>query len=378
MRLSLISVCLLISLGGCSSRNANPPFTVSKLFRTGAVLQRDAAVPVQGTAPAGTMVTLSLDQDTQSVRADKDGKWEIVLDPRPAGGPHQLAVITRTDTLIAEDILFGDVWIASGQSNMEWSVANSARAEQEIASANDPLLRHYKVPRIWSYIPEDTLAGGEWHAADPEHAGAFTAVGYSFARELRTHAGIPIGILNTSWGGSRIEAWMDPNALEMDDAEIFRLLEAPRAHTDSLTRVLTEEHGASADMDHGYEADVPVWADLDLDDSGWGEIAVPGAWEANGMEGLDGIAWYRTSFELDAVPEGAVLHLGTVDDRDKTWINGKLVGETDQYLVERAYGISKGILHAGVNQLTIRVHDTGGSGGLIVRRFTACSPVARW
>ena len=364
MRLSLISVCLLISLGGCS-RNTNPPFTVSKLFRTGAVLQHDAAVPVQGTAPAGTMVTLSLDQDTQSVRADKDGKWQIVLDPRPAGGPHQLAVITRTDTLIAEDILFGDVWIASGQSNMEWSVANSAKAEQEIASANDPLLRHYKVPRSWSYIPEDTLAGGEWHAADPEHAGAFTAVGYSFARELRTHAGIPIGILNTSWGGSRIEAWMDPNALEMDDAEIFRLLEAPRAHADSLLRVLTEEHGASANVDPGYKADIPVWADPELDDSGWREIAVPGAWEANGMEGLNGIAWYRTSFELDAVPEGAVLHLGTVDDRDKTWINGKLVGETDQYLVERAYGISKGILHAGVNQLTIRVHDTGGSGGLI-------------
>ena len=366
MRISFISAFLLVCLIGCGGENEEQPFTVSKLFRTGAVLQRDAMVPIWGTAPAGSTVTISLNQYKQSTRADRGGNWDTVIDPHSAGGPHQLMVTTGTDTLIAEDILFGDVWIASGQSNMEWSVTNSANAEQEIASAGDSLLRHYKVPRSWSYTPEDTLDGGDWHTASPEYVGAFTAVGYAFARELRTHIDIPIGILNTSWGGSRIEAWMDPHALGMNDTEISQLLEAPKKHADSLVHVLTEEHGASADTDPGYIADIPIWADPDLDDSDWMEIPVPGTWEASGLDGLNGISWYRTSFELDSVPTQAILHLGTIDDRDMTWINGKLVGETDQYLIERAYMIDEGILHTGVNQLTIRVHDTGGNGGLVV------------
>ncbi len=177
-------VCLLACLIGGSSEALSQPLTVNKLFRSGAVLQRDASVPVWGTATSGAMVTISLDQDEQSVRADSDGSWLATLEPRPAGGPHRLIVATDTDTLVAANIMYGDVWIASGQSNMEWSVANSADAEQEISSADDPLLRHYKVPRTWSYTPEDTLAGGQWHSANPEHVGAFTAVGYSFARSF--------------------------------------------------------------------------------------------------------------------------------------------------------------------------------------------------
>ena len=366
MRPTLACTLFLVCLAGCGGPSSNEPLTVSKLFRTGAVLQRNTTVPVWGTAAPSTTVTVSLDYAEQSVRSASDGTWMVELEPRPAGGPHQLMVMTSTDTLIAENIVFGDVWIASGQSNMAWTVANSADAENEIASADDTLLRHYKVPLSWSYDPEDTLAGGEWHHANPEHAATFTAVGYSFARELRTATDIPIGILNTSWGGSRVEAWMDPTALEMDEAQIAQLLDAPRARADSLAQVYTKEHGASADTDPGFDGDEPIWADPDLDSSDWMEIAVPGAWEAGGLEGLNGIAWYRTSFELESVPAEAVLHLGTVDDRDMTWINGQLVGETNRYLVERAYAIPDGILRAGTNQLTVRVHDTGGNGGIVV------------
>lgn len=365
MRISLFSAFIIIFLIGFRGDQSTDHLTVNKLFRTGAVLQRDASVPVWGTATSGTEVTVSLNQDNLSVRAGDDDNWMVSLQPRPAGGPYRLMVATSMDTLVAENIMFGDVWIASGQSNMEWSVANSADAQNEIASANDPLLRHYKVPRSWSYTPEDTLAGGEWHSANPEHVGAFTAVGYSFAREIRKAADIPIGILNTSWGGSRIEAWMDTTALGMDNAQIARLWEAPRARADSLTNAFTEEHGASTDNDSGFEADVPVWADPDLDDTDWMDIPVPGAWEAGGLEGLNGIAWYRTSFELESVPEQASLQLGTIDDRDMTWINGELVGKTDQYLIERTYKVGEGILKPGVNQLTIRVHDAGGNGGLV-------------
>ena len=135
MRSTLAFTLFLICLAGCSGPSSNESLTVNKLFRTGAVLQRNAAVPVWGTAAPSTTVTVSLDYAEQSVRAERDGTWMIELEPRPAGGPHQLMVATNTDTLIADNIMFGDVWIASGQSNMEWTVANSADAENEISSA---------------------------------------------------------------------------------------------------------------------------------------------------------------------------------------------------------------------------------------------------
>lgn len=365
MRVSFSGTILLVCLLGCTGEQSPHPFAVNKLFQTGAVLQRNAVIPVWGTAPPGSMVKISLNQDEQTVRTRRGGHWRVTLAPHPAGGPHRLMVTTDTDTLIAENIMFGDVWIASGQSNMEWSVANSANAEVEISTANDPLLRHYKVPRSWSYTPEDTLAGGEWHSTTAEHVGGFTAVGYSFARELRASKKIPIGILNTSWGGSRIEPWMDPSALEMDDAELTKILDAPRVHADSLIQLFTQEHGASQDIDSGFDANQPVWADPNLDDSDWMDIQVPGAWENHGLDGFDGVAWYRTSFSLDTIPTDAKLILGTIDDQDMTWINGQLVGKTDRYLVEREYAIGEQVLHAGINQLTIRVHDTGGNGGLV-------------
>ncbi len=329
------------------------------------MLQRDAPVPVWGTAPAGTTVKVFLNQEEHSVQTDDNGKWLATLAPHDAGGPYRLIIATSSDTIAAEDIMFGDVWIASGQSNMEWSVANSADAEFEIASANDPFLRHYKVPRSWSFSPLDTLAGGEWHSALPEHVGAFTAVGYSFARELRAATDIPIGILNTSWGGSRIEAWMDPPALDISESQIAQILGAQKAYTDSLVNALVREHGASADMDPGFKADEPIWATSDLDDSKWMDIPVPGSWEAGGLKGLNGTVWYRTSFNLDSVPADAVLRLGNIDDQDMTWINGQLVGESNEIQIERTYPIREGILIPGVNQITVRVRDVWGNGGLV-------------
>ena len=134
MRSKLAFTLFLVCLAGCSGPSSNEPLTISKLFRTGAVLQRNTTVPVWGTAASNTMVTVSLDYAEQSGAA-RDGTWMVELEPRPAGGPHQLMVTTNTDTLIAENIMFGDVWIASGQSN-GWTVANSDDAENEIASAD--------------------------------------------------------------------------------------------------------------------------------------------------------------------------------------------------------------------------------------------------
>ena len=222
---ALLLTCL-VAVSGIAYGQSGPDnsFTVSRLFSDSAVLQRNAVVPVWGTAPPGTSVTISFDDMLQEVEAGTDGTWRGTLEPRDAGGPHTLTISAGDRARDKPDVWVGDVWSASGQSNMEWTVANSADAENEIRSANDPYIRHFKVPRSWAYAPEPTLAGGEWHSTDSSHVGQFSAVGYYFARALRTAIDVPVGILNTSWGGSRIEAWLEPDALMMAPEEIARRL----------------------------------------------------------------------------------------------------------------------------------------------------------
>lgn len=222
---ALLLICMIAASGIAHGQSAPPDsFTVSRLFSDGAILQRNAEVPVWGTASSGTSVTIAFDGMLLEAEAGPDGIWRGALEPQAAGGPHTLTISARDRTLDIQDVWFGDVWIASGQSNMEWTVANSADAENEIRSANDPHLRHFKVPRSWAYEPEQTLAGGEWHSTDSSRVGQFSAVGYYFARALRTSADIPVGILNTSWGGSRIEAWLEPDALTMTSEDLIALL----------------------------------------------------------------------------------------------------------------------------------------------------------
>ncbi len=361
----LILLALLLAFG-CSGPGVEAPLTVSRLFSDGAVLQRNTTVPVWGTATAGETVTVALDDAVQEVRAGRDGTWRAEIQAHEAGGPHRLAVSTTDEELEFGDIWFGDVWIASGQSNMEWPVIVSQNAEQEIREANDPMIRHLKVPHSWAYTPQSTLAGGEWHPADSAHVGAFTAVGYFFAQSLRESMDIPVGILNTSWGGSRVEAWMNPDMLEVHPDSVAARLEADSLAYEELLQTYTVEHGASDSEDPGFADSIAVWADPALDLAQWSDIAVPGSWESAGYEGLDGIGWYRTTIELsgDQLP-GATLHLGQLDDRDMTWVNGVLVGQTQGVQNLRVYELPEGVLQAGTNTIAVRIQDFGGNGGML-------------
>ena len=172
----------------------------------GAVLQRDREVPVWGWAAPG---------------ADADGRWRVALPAMPAGGPLALVVTSGGEAARAEDLLVGDVWVLSGQSNMEFTVRQADDAAAEVAAATDPTIRHFKVPQSSAETPQDELTGGRWEAGSPETVGDFSAVGYFFARDLR-QAGVdvPIGLLHTSWGGGRIEPWMNPAMLGYGDGDM--------------------------------------------------------------------------------------------------------------------------------------------------------------
>lgn len=187
-----------------------------QIFSDGMVLQRNQPIAVWGWADPSEHVKVELHNQSRETTADADGKWKLTLDSEEAGGSFQL-VVSGQNRIVLEDILIGEVWICSGQSNMEWSVGRSYNAKQEIANANYPKIRHLRIPRKTAGTPLDDVEGPlEWKEANPQHVADFTAVGYFYARELHEELDVPIGLINASWGGTIIETWMSKEALETD------------------------------------------------------------------------------------------------------------------------------------------------------------------
>ncbi len=171
-------------------------------------------VPVWGTAEPDEEVTVPFGTQQQRATADADGRWQAKLDPLTASAkPAQLKISSASGVVTLKDVLVGEVWICSGQSNMQWSVSQAANAEQEIASANFPQIRMFSVERIPSMSPQ-TDCQGDWKIAAPSTVGAFSAVGFYFGRHLHRALKTPIGLINTSWGGTRVEAWTSRVALD--------------------------------------------------------------------------------------------------------------------------------------------------------------------
>ena len=213
---------LLLALGLVGAPVAHAQLDAARLFRSGAVLQRGQTVPVWGRGgTADSLVVVTLDTLSVATRAEADGRWRVELPPRDAGGPFALTIASGADTLAYSDVYVGDVWLAAGQSNMAWTVAQSTNAAAVIAASNDPLLRQFKVTPALAEVPQDTLpAGSAWTSATPATAGAFSAVGYFFARDLRQHHDVAIAIVNASYDGSRIETWMSEEMLGFDAAHV--------------------------------------------------------------------------------------------------------------------------------------------------------------
>ena len=200
----------------CSSCYAIANITLPRIFGSNMVLQRNKPINVWGWADPGERISVQFNKQLKKTRAGKDGSWKIVLDQEAAGGPYQL-VATGKNTVTLENVLVGEVWICSGQSNMEWSVKNSDSAKREIRESDYPMIRHIKVPRTISATPVKDITGGTWQKADSTTTGDFTAVGYFFARKLFKELNVPIGLINTSWGGSMVETWISREAFEKTD-----------------------------------------------------------------------------------------------------------------------------------------------------------------
>ena len=364
MKKMLLSLMVLMTAFAASANVRLP-----KIFGDNMVLQRDHSIPVWGWADSKEKITIRFNKQIKTVTADKTGKWKINLDAETTGGPYQLLIAGKNNITIS-NILVGDVWVCSGQSNMEWRLVNSLGADKEIKQANYPAIRHFEVTKAVASQPKDDLAGGDWKICDPATAGNFTAIGYYFAKTLQGELNVPIGLINTSWGGTHVETWTSREAFENSDEFSSMIATMPKLNLDSLAK---EKTAATTRRILKLQAAFPpataelsAWKELSFDDSRWPKMKVPGLWEEQALGDIDGVVWLRKTITVNAADAGkaALLLLAMIDDADECYVNGTKVGSTSAYNEKRKYTIPAGILKAGKNVIAVRVDDTGGGGGI--------------
>ncbi|WKL58885.1 sialate O-acetylesterase [Asticcacaulis sp. ZE23SCel15] len=342
------------------------------IFNDHAVLQRDTPVKVWGTANAGAPVTVNLNGTDVTVTANSKGQWTVTLPATKAGGPHTIKATSGATTTTLNDVVMGDVWLCSGQSNMEFQTRYATNAYNEIQNSANPDIRFVTVERDAKALPLDALPKRlEWRAASPESTGDTSAVCYFMAKELQKTQNVPIGMIHSSWGGTTIQSWMSEPALR-DLKTYDQGLEALKTYSRDEAKAKTAWQTIMLDWWNTNEPDAKTkatWATRDFNDSGWDTITANGFWESAGKPELtyfDGVIWYRTTVTLTAAQakQAAVVELGPVDDGDTTFVNGKVVGTTESWNAPRTYAIPAGTLRAGKNVIAVRAYDSGGGGGL--------------
>ena len=344
------------------------------LFNDHLILQRDRANPVWGWDRPGREVSVSLDgQPLASIRVNPDGRWSLTLPPLPAGGPHEL-IIEGTTRRVLRDVLVGEVWLCTGQSNMQFSVRQSANGEAEAATAAFPRIRLFSVAKKTSATPLDDVEG-LWTVCSPETVREFSAVGFFFGRTLTQTLDVPVALIDLSWGGSPIEAW---TALEDVDRE--PALAPLAAHCREFLQLSSKEGAQQAFRAWEKIRDAALadmrgvsfgWANPDFNDSTWPGCPVPGTFDEAAGE-VDGAVWYRRTVEIPPTWAGRdlELHLGVIDDLDHTYWNGTLVGQTgtdtkEYYKHPRIYTVPGTLVKTGAVLLAVRVFDEYLSGGFV-------------
>jgi sialate O-acetylesterase len=372
---ALVLTTLLIGSPALGQTAFDAPFTDH------AVLQRGRPIPVHGTGTPLTRVAITLGDSRLSTIVDRTGHWRAVLPARVAGGPYRLEARTARDATMLSDIMIGDVWLCSGQSNMEFTLRHATNADGEVAQSGHPLLRLFNVPRQSSPAAMTRFAQPvAWQVSSPASAGDFSAACWIMGRDLQQRQGIAVGLIAASWGGSVIEDWISAGALGRlaryrPDLDLLAQYERSpdTARTEVTTRIarwLSDRVGPAPAR-------------------GWNAVPDPVPWENWGgrWKDFDGTAFYRTTVHLAPADIGpARLTLGKIDDVDVTSVNGRLVGATLGWDSERGYAVPAAQLRAGDNVIEVAAIDTGGGGGMwgdpsartLVLASGRTVPLGRW
>ncbi|MDT7781521.1 MAG: sialate O-acetylesterase [Acidobacteriota bacterium] len=372
MRLFLPALALLLF---CLTGSARADVRVPSLIGDHMVLQQGRKVRVWGTAEPGERVTVTFNGSTTPAPADERGRWQVFVGPFKAGGPFEMTVAGK-NTLIFRDVLIGEVWVCSGQSNMEWQLVNAQDGAREVAQADYPEIHLFTVRKNTSATPLEDVEG-RWVVTKPETVAQFTAVGYFFGRELYRRLKVPVGLIHTSWGGTPAEAWTSRAALAAEPA-LKPMLDRFDAELKELPRLQGDYERASVEwelqyvtQDPGNKGEAMGYANPESAFADWKKMRVPQAWESAGLD-VDGAVWFRKEVNVPAAWAGRdlMLSLGAIDDFDATYFNGVRVGSTggetpNSWTVPRRYRVPGSLARAGRNVIAVRVFDRVGGGGFV-------------
>lgn len=344
-----------------------------RLICDGMVLQRNANVKIWGWAAYNEKVTIVFMDSSYNTIANENGEWNIILPKLSAGGPYEMHINASNATRIS-DIMIGDVWVCSGQSNMELPMSRvSWIYPTEIANSENHSIRHFCVPRKYNFIePLNDFETGSWQTANPENILGFSAVAYFYAKELYDKYKIPIGLINASVGGSPAEAWLSEEALKAfpvyyEEAKRFKDSLLIKQIEDQDNERIQAWYRRLRQKDEGYKDPKNLWYFADLNTSDWANMEIPGYWSDIEPVPLNGIVWFRKKVNIPAsLASGqARLILGRIVDADSVFINGVFVGTTSYQYPPRRYDLPANMLQEGENTIVVRVISNAGKGGFV-------------
>jgi len=359
----------LIFIIACSI-NSFAQIKLPKLVSDGMVLQRDAKIKIWGWSSAGESIQVSFNDKNYNTKADKNGNWSVEFSSLKAGGPFSM-MLSGKNEIILDDIYVGDVWLCSGQSNMEIPMSRVAPLyEDEIASANNAEIRYFEVPKEYDLSTKrQKLSGGSWKPVNRENIEKFSAVSYFFGKKLNERYQVPIGLINSALGGSPVQSWLSEEALKKYPEyleEVKKL--SPEGVIDSLEQLdqnrIKSWYTSLNQRDKGISQ---KWSSEDYNDSDWKTMNVPGYWSNTDLGNANGIVWFRRSFQLSDLAKGkkAKLNLGRIVDADSVFVNGTFIGNTTYQYPPRRYEIPEGLLKSGENNISIKILNERAKGGFV-------------
>lgn len=362
-RYTILPGLFIFFLLAAFSNQTDAAVKLPQLVSNGMVLQRDEPLKIWGWADPSEKVNVEFLGESYSTKADKKGDWQLELPAMKTGGPYAMQI----NDIELTNILIGDVWLASGQSNMELQIRRvTDKYAEEISKINTTQIRLFRSSTRENAENEKAdYPNGKWLSATPENSMEFSAVAWFFAEEINDTQHVPVGIISTAIGGSPAEAWLSKE-------KVTTFLDpwlAKKTKIDSLSALRKAD---SEPFNYGVEINendpgVGLWSKDDVDVSDWPTVSIPGYWSDKGVDLKNGSIWFYKEFELPESLAGkeAILRMGRIIDSDSTFVNGTFVGNITYQYPPRIYTIPEGLLKAGKNKVMVRVFSQGGHGGFV-------------
>jgi sialate O-acetylesterase len=357
----------LLLLASCSLLEAQ--VSLPRLISDGMVLQRDTKIKIWGWAAPNEKVTVSFNNKTYQAVTGSNKKWEVTLPPMKSSSPLTMQ-INGSNQITLKDILVGDVWVCSGQSNMELTMERvKDKYPDVIKNSANPNIRQFLVPDQYDFKqPNEDIESGSWISASPSTLISFSAVAYFFARDIYEKHHVPIGLINAALGGSPAEAWMSEDAL-INFPDVYK--EAQQFKDDNFIKgIETSDRNRSrvwyTEL-NGKDEGLSKWNKEDVQDADWAEMDIPGYWADGALGSVNGVVWFRKKITVPKSMSGKAgrIWLGRIVDADSVFVNGKFVGTTSYQYPPRKYYFVKDVLKEGENTIAVRVINSEGRGGFV-------------